>query len=598
MAEGGEADSRQEIRSPIVTFLGHVDHGKTSLLDAIRNSSVLTREVGGITQMIGASEIPARYINEKCGDILALLKTEITIPGILVLDTPGHKAFLNLRKRGGELADIAVLVVDVKEGFQPQTVESLKILKHNKTPFIVAATKIDLLFGWQSEPGSFIGNVRKRSKDALFKLDEKLYNIVGEIGKEGLDSERYDRVSDFTKTIAIVPVSAKTGEGIPDLLALVAGLSQKFLSKSLEINPSLPAKGTVLEVKQDKGMCTGLDAVIYDGNLNVGDTISVGGMEGVVEIKVRALLKPKPLDEIRDPKESFENVKKIVAASAVKIVASGCDNVMAGSLILGGEGAKDEIQKQLEQVNIKTEKLGVVIKADSIGSLEAMGALLLESKIRVKSYGIGNISRKDVVEAEELGKTDEFSGVILGFLVTANSEAEALAKERKVPIILSDVVYKIAEGYQEFVREKTEEKKKRELEGIPRGARFSVLPGYIFRQSKPAVVGVEIQAGILKKGFKLTKEDGSNLGVLSDIQVDGKSVESAEKGKRCAVSIEGAVIGRSLFEQDVCFATIPEDVFKKLLENKKLISSDELEALEGFAAIMRKSTPSWGMRWG
>jgi translation initiation factor 5B len=585
------------VRSPIVTFLGHVDHGKTSLLDAIRNTSVLKREVGGITQMIGASEIPARFVKEKCADILRILKTEITIPGLLVLDTPGHKAFLNLRRRGGELADIAVLVIDITQGFQPQTWESLKILKHNKTPFIVAATKIDLLHGWQSEPGSFIGNIGKRSKDSLYALDQKIYEFVGELGKEGLESERYDRVEDFTKAVAIVPVSAKTGEGLPDLLALLAGLSQKFLSKNLEISPDSPAKGTVLEVKQDKTMFTGMDAVIYDGTLKVGDRVAVGGIDGPVEIKVMALLKPKPLDEIRDPKESFENVREVVAASAVKIVASGCDNVMSGSFLSSAENALEEVA-EMDKIDIQTEKDGVIIKADSVGSLEAMGALLAEAKIPIRSYGIGHITKNDIIGAEELARADEFHGVILGFLVCVLNDAAELAKERKVPYILNDVIYKIIEDYQTFVKERTEEKKKRELDGAERGCKFYVLPGYVFRQSKPAVVGIEINGGILKKGVGLLKSDGTNLGKLGDIQVDGKSVDSAEKGKRCAVSIESAVVGRSLFEQDVIFSVVPEETFKRLMENKKFLGKDELDVLDEFAAMMRKKTPSWGMKWG
>ncbi len=585
------------IRSPIVTFLGHVDHGKTSILDAIRHSSVLTREVGGITQMIGASEIPARYIREHCSEILALLKMEIVIPGLLVLDTPGHKAFLNLRKRGGELADLAVLVVDVSQGFQPQTWESLKILKHNKTPFIIAANKIDTVSGWRSEAGSFIGNSRKAGKDSLFSLDQKIYELVGSLGKEGLDSERYDRVSDFTKTVAIVPVSARTHEGIPDLLAILAGLSQKFLSKSLEISPESPAKGTVLEVKRETGLSTGMDAVIYDGTLRVGDRVFVGGINGPVEIKVRALLRPKAMDEIRDPKESFDNVREVVAASAVKIVASGCDEVLAGSLLSGEEGAYEEIARQLEAVDIRTEKAGVVIKADSLGSLEAMGALMREAKIPVKSYSIGAVSRKDIVEAEEIAKSDEFMGVILGFNVAVDSEVAKIAEDRNVPIIRNEVVYKIIEDYLAFVKERTEERKKRELAEIARGCRFSVLLGYVFRQSKPAVVGIEVEGGILKKGVRLLKKDGNFVGTLSDIQVDGKSVEKAEKGKRCAVSIEGAVVSRNLFEQDVIYAVVPEEAFRKLMEQRKFIAEDELSVLTEFAAMMRKKEPAWGMKW-
>lgn len=590
------------IRQPIVVVLGHVDHGKTMLLDRIRSTAVLDRETGGITQSIGASEVPASYLKEHCGDILKRLKVEITIPGLLFIDSPGHKAFTSLRQRGGSIADLAILVVDVTQGFQPQTIESLKILKHYKTPFIVAANKIDLLPGWKATAtGCFIDAVREQDESTAYELDKRIYTIAGRLSHEGgHDSDRYDRVSDFTKQVAIIPTSAKTGQGISDLLALLAGLAQRFLANKLEIEEGRGARGTVLEVKQEKGIGTVIDVIIYDGTLKVGDTIAIAGIDGPIETKVRGLLRPKPLDEMRQPREKFSRMDAVCAAAGVRIVAPGLEGSIAGSPLLTGKEGKESIQKEVDSVlKGTTSELGLVVKANALGSLEAISSMLKEENIPAKALGIGPITRKDIIEAADSGRKDEFLGVVMGFDVPAPGvELETLAKERGARIIRSDVIYQLVEQYKEFVKERTEQKKKEELDKLVRAAIFKVLPGYVFRQSHPAVVGIEVQEGTLKAGVGLINSDGDTIGVLKQLQEDNETVTSAGKGTRCAASIDGPVVGRQLREGDTLYTLIPEAHYFKLRELEKLLTDDEKGALSQIAAIMRKKNkPSWGMTW-
>ncbi|MEM4707693.1 MAG: GTP-binding protein, partial [Candidatus Anstonellales archaeon] len=298
-----------EIRSPIVAVLGHVDHGKTSILDAIRGSRVAAKEAGGITQMIGASYVSKQDIENLSSGLAEKLKIKLVVPGLLFIDTPGHEAFTNLRDRGGSIADIAILVVDVNEGFMPQTIESINILKRYKTPFVIAANKIDVLSGWNKQnTKSFLESLGKQREDVKLKLDEKIYSIVAKLGGYGFNSERFDRVGDFSKEVAIIPISAKTHEGLAELLLLVAGLSQKYLEKELYINRDEPAKGSIIEVKEEKGMGTTIDAIIYDGVLKTGDEFYFLTNKGVKKTKIRALLLPN----VRGG-EKYTQVEKIVA---------------------------------------------------------------------------------------------------------------------------------------------------------------------------------------------------------------------------------------------------------------------------------------------
>src|SRR5512137_212157 len=289
--------AQSNLRTPIVVVMGHVDHGKTTLLDKIRGTAVAKGEAGLITQHIGATEVPLDVVQEFCGSHFG---KEMQIPGLLFIDTPGHHAFTSLRSRGGSLADLAVLIVDMNEGFQPQTIESLTILKRYKTPFVVAANKMDRIAGWRStKNSSFSKTLKAQNERVTEEMDTKLYELVGELYKYGFDGDRYDRIRDFTKTVGIVPISALTGEGVPDLLMVLVGLAQRFLKENLKISSVGPGVGTILEVKEERGLGTTLDVILYDGEFNAGDTIIVGTAYEPIVTKLRALLKPKPLAEIR-----------------------------------------------------------------------------------------------------------------------------------------------------------------------------------------------------------------------------------------------------------------------------------------------------------
>ncbi|MEM2730032.1 MAG: translation initiation factor IF-2, partial [Candidatus Korarchaeum sp.] len=354
------ANVQKRYRQPLVSVLGHVDSGKTTLLDYIRKTRVAIKEPGSITQHVGASEIPVDVIYEVCKPVMDALnlKFEIKTRGLLFIDLPGHEAFSNLRRRGGSVADIAILVIDVNGGVQPQTVESINILRERRVPFVIALNKIDTIYGWKPQEGKpFIVSERSQSASALAELERRLYRVVDQLMEHGINAERYDRIRDFTKSFAIIPTSAITGEGVPDLLAILFGLVQRYMLDRLEVT-SEEGRGTVLEVRQHPGLGTVLTAIIYDGTLRKGDTIVVAGAEGPIVTKVRTLLVPEPLQEMRMTKK-FRGIDEISAAAGVMIAAPDLDEVLAGSPIYvirdpgNLESVKREVQEEVERIMIR-----------------------------------------------------------------------------------------------------------------------------------------------------------------------------------------------------------------------------------------------------
>jgi translation initiation factor 5B len=590
-------------RQPIVAVLGHVDHGKTTLLDRIRGTSVAAREAGAITQHVGATEVPAEVVKQICEPLLRRFKMELRLPGILFVDTPGHEAFTNLRKRGGALADLATLVIDIREGFMPQTLESIAILRGYKTPFIVAANKIDLLPGWQpTGKSSFLDSCFAQAPRVLQVLDEKIYEIVGELHKQGFESERFDRVTDFNRQVCIVPVSAKTGEGIAELLALLFGLAQRFLEKQLRLEVSGNARGTVLEVKEEVGLGKTMDVIIYDGSLRVGDWFLAGGIGGPVVSRVRAILKPKPLDEMRDPEDKFRSMKEVHAAAGVKVAAPGLEGVIAGVPFIGlsspeeAERVWSEVREEIERVRIKRDVVGVVLKADALGSLEAIENILNQRGIPIRIADIGDVSRRDVVEAASVGKTDPMFGVVLAFNVRVLEEADEAAKTMGIDIIAENVIYRMIERYDEWCVRKREEIRKRLLDGFVRPAKIIVKPGYVFRRSEPAIVGVSVLGGVLLPKAPLMRANGKHVGRAKELQKEKKQLSEARMGDELAVSIEGGVVGRSFDEGDVLYTEIPaEQVLKLKGELRDLLSGDEIAVLDEIIAVKQRQDPTYGV---
>ncbi|MGL6298887.1 MAG: translation initiation factor IF-2 [Methanobacteriaceae archaeon] len=599
-----------KIRSPIVSVLGHVDHGKTTLLDSIRGSTVADREAGGITQHIGATEIPMETVSDICGDFISKLTIKDTIPGLFFIDTPGHEAFTTLRKRGGALADLAILIVDINEGFKPQTYEAINILKMYKTPFIIAANKVDRIFGWDSNPNeSFSSTFKKQAASVQQGLDNLVYELVGILHKEGFQSERFDRVSDFASQISIIPISAQTGEGIHELLTMLLGLAQEYLTEQLQIQENAPAKGTILEIKEETGLGLTIDAIIYDGILHKDDKIALMANEPIVT-KIRSLLRPKPLEEMRESKTKFNKLNEVVAAAGIKIVAPNIEDVISGSPLRAIPNTTDmnskdttetenqvceEILKEVEDIKVDTDENGIMVKADTLGSLEAIVNLLKSMDIPIRIADIGDVSRRDVVNASIVKQQDQLHGVIIAFNVKIHPKAETELQNSNIKVFSGNVVYQITEEYQEWIDKTKESQKKLWLDSIIKPAKIRSIPKLIFRQSKPAILGIEVISGTVKQGSTLINKEGMVIGSIESMEDKGDTLKSISRGQKIAMAIKDAIVGKGFEEGDELYVDIPEKHYKILeRELKDKLTEDEFETLNQFLDIKRNTESDWG----
>lgn len=568
-------------RSLICLLTGHVDHGKSQIIESITNCSIIKKEAGSITQKISAIDASEEQIKQGCKTLLNQIKTEI--PGILFIDSPGHASFTNLRKRGGNIADMAVLVIDIREGIKPQTIEAIEILKKYKTPFIIAANKIDLISGWTDKSEDLLSDLENQSEQVTTELNTLFYNIVGELYHHGFDADRFDKISDYTKQIAIIPLSAKSKKGIPELLMVLTGLSQKFLEKQLTVDNKEDAKGVILEVRKEKGVGNVISTIIYEGTIKLGDKLIIGGIDQSIETKVKSLFLCSH--------SKLKKISKAESAAAVELVVPDEGEIFSGMPVrVVDEKTKDavkrEVQEMIEEILIQTDEEGIVLKADSLGSLEAILSLLKEAGIKVKKASVGNITKKDIADAKS-GK-DETEKIVAGFNVSSVPSSD-------VKIILGDVIYKIEEDIIDYRKKKEKEAQEKELKKIKKPFKARIMPNCIFRQNNPAVVGVEVEAGILTTDVRILKRDGSILPEINSLQDAGKSTNNVEKEKQVAAAINGVTVGRQINEGDVLYSDIDEKDFRKLKDMKKLLNSDEVELLKEIAEIKRKSNPMWGI---
>jgi translation initiation factor 5B len=427
------------------------------------------------------------------------------------------------------------------------------------------------------------------------ELDEHLYRIIGKFSELSFRADRFDKITDFTRTIALIPTSARTGEGIPELIAVLAGLTYQYLRKRLQTT-SGPAKGTVLEVKEEVGLGVTVNAIIYDGVLRKGDLIVLGGKEKPIVTTVRAILMPKPLDEIRDPREKFSSVDEVVAAAGVKIVAPNLEDAIAGApiyVIPSEEKIEEyvkEVAEDIQKVRVSMEIEGVILKADALGSLEAIIESLGRNGVPVRLADVGDISKRDVTEAIIVKEKEPLYGVILAFNVKVLPDAEEEAKNHGVPIFRHNIIYHLIDEYLKWMRSEKETRERSEFERLIKPAKIRVLPGYIFRRSKPAIVGVEVLAGQIKPKVHLMTSDGKDIGEILQIQFKGETLSYAEMGKQVAISIDKPIVGRHFDEGDILYVLVPEQHAKALLTKfRDRLSIEEIETLnEIMAALGRK----------
>ncbi len=580
------------IRQPIICVMGHVDHGKTTLLDKIRSTTIATKEAGGMTQHIGASEVPIDVVKKISGSLLSSFGGTIKIPGLLFIDTPGHEAFTNLRKRGGAVADLAILVVDVSKGFEPQTYEVIDILKQYKTPFIVAANKIDLITGWRvNKTYSFIESLKNQMQSVVDELDSNIYKLIGILSELGFNSERFDRVKDFKKEVVIVPVSAKTGEGLAELLVFIAGLSQKFLEARLNIEVKGPGIGSILEKKEETGLGTTIDVILYNGTLQVGDTVAFATTNGIATSKIKALLRPKPLQEMRESVSKFYFVDSVSAAAGIKISAPGLDDALPGSLLISTKIKDYELQlsEELKEV-FEVDKTGIVLKTDTIGSMEAISKLLKSAGVPVSKKGIGNVTKTDILDAFAMRAIDPYSAVVLAFNVGVDDDAKAESEATNVSIINDNIIYQIIDDYKAWLDNAKQAEKALALKSVTLPAKIVVLPNAVFRVSKPAIFGIEVAAGRLEPSALLMDFEGNIIGRVREIQNNGVRIEEAKAGQDVAISIDGITFGRQVKEGDTLYTHI-NDEEEQLLKTKYsyLLNDEEKDLLGEISSIKAKA---------
>lgn len=576
--------SETKIRQPIVTVAGHVDHGKTSILDCFRGSCVQEGESGGITQKISFTKYPLTQVKSAC-PLIEKHGLKLDLPGFLFIDTPGHAAFTNLRKRGGSLADLAIVVVAAKEGIKPQTIEVLQILKAHKTPFLIAFNKIDNISGWQTQKDkSLKDSIESQSINTTQDFQQSLMTFQGALHQHGFDSDLFYEVKDFTKKIAIVPCSARSREGIPELLLTLCGLSQRFLKERLKVSDE--AKGVILEVKKEKSM-NAIEAILYDGELKEGDEIAIASFNDLIVTKVRAIEEIEPLSF------KYKTQEKSTAATGLRLHLTNKEGILSGMPFQKVENNIHEIEKTFKKEishTLDLDKKGIIAKADSLGSLEALLTLLKQENITVVKAGIGPVNKKDIISARANEEINPLDAVIVGFNVGIDEDLEP----GSIKILTDEVVYKLIDNLTEWRTQKAAEIEKARLMELAQITKLEILHQYVFRNLNPAIFGVRVLAGKVTTGLPLIDDQGESLARVKSLQLERDSVREATENQEVALALPGVNFERKLKNIKYLYSDLSEKQFKSFKKNKDLLSQSEIKTLQEIAEIKRKKKDDWG----
>ncbi|KZM28751.1 GTPase [Ascochyta rabiei] len=579
--------SKDNLRSPICCILGHVDTG----------------EAGGITQQIGATYFPVEALEKKVAVVNKDRSFKFNVPGLLVIDTPGHESFTNLRSRGSSLCNIAILVIDIMHGLEPQTIESMKLLRDRRTPFIVALNKIDRLFGWKKiDNNGFEDSFNLQKASVQSEFEERWTFVRTQLAEQGFNSEIHYKNKSISKYVSVCPTSAHTGEGIPDMIKLIVNLTQNRLTNNLMYLSEVEC--TVLEVKVIEGLGTTIDVILSNGVLHEGDRIVLCGNPEPIVTNVRALLTPAEMKELR-VKSQYVHNKEVKAAMGIKIAADGLDTAIAGSrlLVVGPnddeEDLMDEVMGDLEHLLSRVSKTGrgVSVQASTLGSLEALLEFLRVSKIPVATISIGPVFKKDVLRAGVMLEKSREYAVMLCFDVKVDKDAKAYAEEIGVKIFEADIIYHLFDKFTAHMKQ-LEEQRKEESKML---AVFPCVlrPVAVFNKKDPIVIGVDVIDGNLrmttpvcaiKKNPATGVKEIIQLGRVTSIERDHKQIAVCKKGQpSVAVKIEGPnqpMYGRHLEEDDTLYSAISrksidtlkeffrsdvtQDEWKLLIELKKM----------------------------
>jgi len=568
-----ENRSVEVLRAPVVCVLGHVDTGKTKILDKLRRTNVQDGEAGGITQQIGATNVPIDAIKEQAKMVAEFNNLTLKIPGLLIIDTPGHESFSNLRSRGSSLCDIAILVVDIMHGLEPQTIESINLLKAKKTPFVVALNKIDRLYDWISNPRKDVKDLmRSQARNTQLEFQDRVKQVVGMFAEQSLNAAVFYENPDPKTYVSMIPTSAATGDGMGNLMALIVELTQTVLAKKLAFSEELQA--TVLEVKAIPGYGTTIDVILVNGTLHEGDTIVLAGTEGPIETTIRSLLMPQPMKELR-VKNSYTEPKEVRAAQGVKITAKELEKAIAGLNLLVAyhpdevDICKEEVAHELKSAlgRIKLKDRGVYVQASTLGSLEALLEFLKTSEIPYANIRIGPVVKKDVMKASTMLEHNEQFSVILAFDVKVERDAQEMADSLGVKIFQADIIYHLFDSFMAY-RKELIDKKRAEFKDIAVfPCKLRVLPQHIFNSRDPIVCGVLVEAGIVKEGTPLCvpTKDFCYVGIVTNLEQNHKKLEFARKGMEVCIKIENTpgetpkLYGRHFTHEDLLVSRISRE---------------------------------------
>ena len=540
--------SPSKLRCPIICIMGHVDTGKTKILDNIRRTNVQDGEAGGITQQIGATFIPKESLLERTAQ-LNKGEWDLRVPGLLVIDTPGHESFTNLRSRGSSLCDLAILVVDIMHGLEPQTIESLNMLRSRKTPFVIALNKIDRMYDWTENTNFPTQETLSLQKDhARREFQDRYDKIVIEFAEQGLNVAKYWENPDPRTFINIIPTSAITGEGMPDILQTLVDLCQNRMNERIQYVPAVQC--TVLEVKMIEGLGTSVDVILINGKLKEGQTIVVAGLEGAITTQIRALLTPQPMREMR-VKGSYIHHKEIEGAQGIKIVATGLEKAVAGTslLVLDPEDdemeLREEVLSDMKGVLARVDKSGegVYVQASTLGSLEALLEFLKSDavKIPVAGIAIGPVNKRDVMGASVMHerKKPEYA-TILAFDVPVTKEAHAMGEELNVRIFTADIIYHLFDQFTAYMEKVKADKREAASQHVNFPCILQIMPNCVFNKRDPIVVGVDIVKGVARVGTQICipSQGYIDIGKIASMELNHKEVKKATAGQSVAMKIE------------------------------------------------------------
>lgn len=568
--EAEKKKSLDVLRAAVVCVLGHVDTGKTKILDKLRRTNVQDGEAGGITQQIGATNVPIENIKEQTKFVKGYSETTFKLPGLLIIDTPGHESFSNLRNRGSSLCDIAILVVDIMHGLEPQTIESINLLKSKRTPFVVALNKIDRLYDWNTMNRKDVRDIIKgQASNTQLEFTQRTKDVIVQFAEQGLNAALYYENPDPKTYISLVPTSAITGEGMGNLLFLIVQSCQKQLAKRLMFSEDLQA--TVLEVKAIPGLGTTIDAILINGKLREGETMILAGTEGPIVTQIKALLMPQPMKELR-VKNAYIEHKEVVAAQGVKIAAKELEKAIAGLNLQIAQKPdeveifKDIVARDLKSVlsSIKLSERGVYVQASTLGSLEALLEFLRTSKIPYSGIRIGPVVKRDVMKASTMLEHENQYATILAFDVKVERDAQELADSLGVKIFQADIIYHLFDKFMAY-REEIKQRKREEFKTVAVfPCKLKILPQFVFNSRDPIVIGVIVEAGIVKEGTPICvpSKEFVDLGVVTSVEANHKQIETARKGQEVCIKIEPLpgetpkMFGRHFDENDMLVSKI------------------------------------------